>query len=105
MKGNITIRYLQEYLRQKDDAASKEVYFIKLSEEIGELAEAILHDPPPATPETIKGTVEEELWDVLYYTLILANKYNIDLETWIPIKERLNKEKFGHSIDFDPING
>jgi NTP pyrophosphatase (non-canonical NTP hydrolase) len=102
MKGEITIRYLQKYLREKDNAASKEHYYIKLGEDMGELARAMLREPAPATPEALKGTVEEELWDVLYYTLILANKYDIDLETWIPLKEKINREKFDHTVLFDP---
>lgn len=49
----------------------------------------------PANETSFKGSIEEELYDVLYYTLAIANLYDIDLESWIPVKERINDEKYG----------
>ncbi|GAA0449668.1 hypothetical protein [Alkalibacillus silvisoli] len=43
---------------------------------------------------SIKGTIEEELYDVLYYVIGLANVYDIDLEACFKLKEELNKEKY-----------
>lgn len=43
---------------------------------------------------TIKGTIEEELYDVLYYVIGLANVYDIDLEKCFQLKEELNNEKY-----------
>ncbi len=41
MNGNITIKYLQEYIKQKDYSPDKvKDYFLKLSEEVGELSKA-----------------------------------------------------------------
>ena len=37
--------------------------------------------------EHIKGTVDEELWDVIYYALAIANLYEIDMEQVIKTKE------------------
>ena len=31
----------------------------------------------------IKGTIDEELWDVIYYALAIANCYDIDMEKQI----------------------
>lgn len=102
-KGEITIRYLQEYIRAKDHYPQKEAYyFLKLSEEVGELAQVLRKGVPPATDDSIKGTVEEELWDVIYYALAIANMHNIDLEYWIPIKEKINNEKYQNRVSFDP---
>ena len=42
----------------------------------------------------IKGTIEEELYDVLYYVLALANTYGINLEECFLKKEELNKKKY-----------
>ena len=48
--------------------------------------------------QNIKGTIEEELYDVLYYILALANVYDVDLEQSFRLKEELNKLKYGHSL-------
>jgi len=101
---NITIKYLQDYLKTKDyEPDNKEKYFLWLIEEVGELARVMRRGAVQATEENIKGTLEEELWDVLYYVLAIANAYDIDMEKWIPIKERQNNEKHGHEgVKFDP---
>ena len=42
MDGNITVKYLQDYLRQKDFKPGQErEYFLKLAEEVGEMARAM----------------------------------------------------------------
>ena len=94
--NHITIYGLQQYIKAKDYRPNqKKDYFIKLSEEGGELAKAILKNTTPADSATFKGSIEEELYDVVYYALAIANIYDIDLETWIPVKEKLNDEKYG----------
>ena len=72
------IRYLQEYLREKDHSAQVKDYFLKLTEEVGELGRAIRMDLPHGVGEDIKGTIDEEIWDVIYYALVIANCYGID---------------------------
>ncbi|WP_200801324.1 MazG nucleotide pyrophosphohydrolase domain-containing protein [Clostridium sp. Marseille-P2415] len=98
---SISISELQKYIKEKDHHPDlKKDYFLKLSEEVGELAKAIRKNTTPASDTFFKGSIEEELYDVLYYTLAIANLYNIDLEKWIPVKERLNDEKYGtHNTD------
>lgn len=49
----------------------------------------------------IKGTIEEELYDVLYYVICLSNMYNIDLEKCAILKEELNKEKYNRPSIFE----
>jgi len=91
---NITIRELQEYIRSKDHKPGLEHgYFMKLVEEIGELAEVIRKDKRLGEDDDIKGTIEEELYDVLYYVLALANLYGIDLEKSFLLKEEINKQR------------
>lgn len=86
--GKITIRYLQYYLAQKDcNREDPDAYSLKLAEEIGELAHVFAREVPPATESSFKGSAEEELWDVLYYTLCIANLHHIDLELWILRKD------------------
>lgn len=93
--NNITISKLQKYIKEQDyNPTLKEQYFLKLAEEVGELSRAMRKNATPATASEFKGTIEEELYDVIYYTLNIANCYDIDVEKWIYIKEKLNDEKY-----------
>lgn len=70
-------------------------YYLKLVEEVGELAEVIRKDARLEKNEgRIKGTIEEELCDVLYYVAALANVYDIDLESCFEQKDAINKVKW-----------
>lgn len=95
---NATLHQLQEYIKQKDckpDAST--AYFYKLIEEVGELAEVIRKNKRQGDGG-IKGTIEEELSDVLYYTLCLANVYEVNLEEAFRQKEELNKIKWENNV-------
>ena len=60
-------------------------------EEVGELAEVIRRNQRyTKKSESIKGTIEEELYDVLYYVAALANVYEIELEDCVLKKETYN---------------
>lgn len=97
-----TISYLQKYIKAKDyhpDLVKD--YFLKLSEEVGELANAIRKNKIQLDAESIKGTVDEELWDVIYYAIAIANCYDIDLEKAIKEKEEINNIKYKSEIIFE----
>ena len=111
MDGNTTVKYLQHYLRQKDlgflaldslppgpqrevqEEQLKHNLFLKLVEEVGEVSRAIFHGKLRGPGEPVKGTLDEELWDVLYYTLCLAEA--------IREKERLNNLRFHDEHPFE----
>jgi NTP pyrophosphatase (non-canonical NTP hydrolase) len=98
----ITIKYLQEYIKSKDfNAAAKEAYFMKLAEEVGELSRAMAKNHRPNEDGNIKGTIDEEIWDVIYYALAIANLYDIDVERVIPVKEEMNNKKYNNDIVFE----
>lgn len=100
--NNISISELQRLINKidhKNNAIDK--YFYKLTEEVGELAKAIRRNKRLKDSETIKETVEEELYDVLYYVICLANMYDIDLEECMKLKEKLNAEKYNRKSIFD----
>lgn len=102
-KGEITIKYLQDYIKSKDyNPNLKKDYFLKLAEEVGELARAMHKNLRPLDETQIKETIEEELWDVIYFALAIANCYDIDLEKIIPKKEILNNEKYNNDVIFNP---
>lgn len=98
----ITLKKLQKDITKidhKNNAIDK--YFYKLTEEVGELAKVIRKDKRLANSETIKDTIEEELYDVLYYIICLANMFEIDLTQCAILKEKLNAEKYNRKSIFD----
>ena len=77
-------------------------YFLKLAEETGELARAMHKDlRPRAAGEEVHGTIDEELWDIMYFVLAIANCYGIDLETVIPRKEAINHVRYPGPAPFE----
>ncbi|RAV23436.1 MazG nucleotide pyrophosphohydrolase domain-containing protein [Paenibacillus contaminans] len=67
---------------------------IENNEEVGELSEVLRKNKRMTEQDGIKGTIEEELYDVLYYVLALANVYGIDLERSFEMKEEINRLKW-----------
>ncbi|MDF2960206.1 MAG: hypothetical protein K0S39_1941 [Paenibacillus sp.] len=91
----LTLKELQHYIKKTDhNPDNKHHYFYKLIEETGELSEVIRKNQRMADIGTIKGTIEEELYDVLYYVAALANVYDIDLQECFILKEEINKIKW-----------
>ena len=100
-KQQLTIHKLQESIKKIDHKnKSVDKYMLKLMEEVGELAEAVRKDIR-MQQENIKGTVEEEIVDVIYYAVCLANTYQIDVEKCIYLKEALNSEKYQRKNMFE----
>ena len=71
---SLTLNYLQKAINEIDgvtvgDSKPSDRYFMKFIEEVGELSECIRKDKRMINDE-IKGTIEEELYDVLYYIII-----------------------------------
>jgi NTP pyrophosphatase (non-canonical NTP hydrolase) len=96
MESRLTLKALQDYIRQKDfNPDLKLQYLQKLVEEVGELAKAMRKDIRFAQTQNIKGTLEEELYDVLYYVVALSNVYDVDLETVMKLKEQVSSAKYG----------
>ena len=88
------IRELQKYIKDRDYKPKLiDKYFIKLVEETGELARCIRKDKKMENSE-IKDTIEEELYDVLYYVCAIANCYDIDLEKCHELKTVINNKKW-----------
>ncbi len=106
-KNNMTIKEVQYLIKHIELGTLKEVsekttlerkentqrLILKLIEEFGELAENIRKDSR-YTGENIKGTIEEELFDIFYYIIAIANDYKIDLEEIFYIKDCVNREKY-----------
>lgn len=103
--NDITLEKLQSSIAKinhKNNSVDK--YFYKLSEEVGELAQVIRKDIRMNDDKQIKNTIEEELYDVIYYVVCLANMYDIDLTECAILKEKLNSEKYNRKSIFDENN-
>lgn len=98
---NITIKELQEKILSIDNTPNAtDKYFQKLVEEVGEVSRAIRKNVRLYDTNDIKGTLEEEIYDVLYYAICLANMYNIDLEECARLKEEVNSKKYNRPSIF-----
>lgn len=102
MDGKTTIKYLQNYIRQKDYRPELlKDYFLKLAEEVGELSCAMRKELKASNDDDIIGTIDEEIWDVIYYAIAIANLYDIDLEKVIKTKSELNQSRYPSSVVFE----
>lgn len=102
MENDLSIRKLQKCIRNIDNKKDlNDKYMLKLVEEVGELAEVIRKNKRMEEEGTIKGTIEEELSDVLYYIVCLANINNIDIQECLYLKEKLNCEKYNRKNMFE----
>ncbi len=102
MVGKTSVKYLQEYIKAKDYKPElKMEYFLKLSEEVGELAKAMRKGVLYRENDSVKETIDEEIWDVIYYVLAIANCYDIDVESTIKAKEEINNKKYNTGIIFE----
>lgn len=102
MDGKTTIRYLQNWLREKDYHPELEKdYFLKLAEEVGELSRAMRKGLKAQDANDIKGTIDEEIWDVIYYALAIANLYDVDVEAVIKRKAEINESRYPSPVKFE----
>ena len=102
MDGKTSIKYLQHFIREKDyNPQAREGYFLKLTEEVGELARAMRKGWKASNAQDIKGTIDEEIWDVMYYAIAIANLYDIDLERVIRAKSEMNQSRYPSDIVFE----
>ncbi|MBQ8200632.1 MAG: hypothetical protein IJZ74_02560 [Clostridia bacterium] len=102
MDGKTTIRYLQNWIRQKDyHPELQKDYFLKLAEEVGELSCAMRKGAKAPDTEHIQGTIDEEIWDVIYYAIAIANLYDVDLEAVIRRKAEINEIRYPSLVRFE----
>lgn len=87
--------YLREMVVERGFAGQPtELVFMRLLEEVGELAKAARNCQKQSTPEhTI--ALSHEAVDVFIYLLDICNRFDIDLEQAFREKEALNKKRFG----------
>lgn len=69
-----------------------------MTEETGELSEAVRKNEIRIDNNSVKGTIDEEIYDVIYYAIAIANCYDIDLEKTIKDKEKINAKKYNSDL-------
>lgn len=99
---DIKMSDLQRLIKTLDNGmGTTEEYFYKLTEEVGELSKAMRKNIRLNDKGDLKGSIEEELYDVLCYVVCIANSYDINLEKCMYMKEKLNAEKYNRKSIFD----
>ena len=88
-----------EFIRERDwtQFHSGKDLAISLSLEASELLEIFQWSPeeiPPEQLEAKRALLADELSDVLYWTLLISQKYGIDLEEAFLAKLAKNREKY-----------
>ncbi|UVI32743.1 MazG nucleotide pyrophosphohydrolase domain-containing protein [Paenibacillus spongiae] len=98
IKPGFNLAELQQYIKNKDYRPDQGMnYFYKLVEEVGELSEVLRKNRRMTEEGNIKGTIEEELYDVLYYVVAIANIHGINLEETVFMKEKINQVKWNQT--------
>ena len=95
-----SLEKVQDNRSEAEKKENSQRLVLKLIEEFGELAENIRKNLR-YKGDNIKGTIEEELFDIFYYIIAIANDYNIDLEEIFHIKDKINKEKYERSLSLE----
>ena len=101
---NISIKNYQDYLLEhyKDHGIDSSL-FMKLVEEIGEVAEVLnMRDGRKATNnQNINEQLANELVDVIHYAFAIASLNNIDLSNKIIEKDKKASIKYNHKRNLE----
>lgn len=101
---HITIHDLQQYLADRYCGwANEQSMFMKLVEEMGEVAEVLNKKAGRKAndEENINGHLSVELADMLHYIIAIAALNGLDLEQTILEKDRKASLKCHHSINLE----
>lgn len=98
----VTIEALEAYLyRQYGGWANEQGLFMKLVEEIGEVAEVLNKRTGRKTSGSsdLREELGNELADVIHYVVAIAAVNNLDLNEIILAKDKKASVKYHHEID------
>lgn len=100
----ITIRDLQAYLRNRYMGwAKEENLFLKLTEELGEVAEVINKRAgiKPTAEQDLQEQLGTELADMIHYILAIAAINDLDMTGLMLQKDRSASLKYHHTNNFE----
>ena len=101
---NITIQDLQDYLSHRYSGwATEQSMFMKLVEEIGEVAEVVNKRAGRkfSDEEDLQTQLGTELADMLHYIVAIAAINDIDLTQAILEKDKLASVKYHHDVNLE----
>ena len=101
---NVTVKDMESYLADRYGGwATEQGLFLKLVEEIGEVAEVVNKRAgiKPSDENDLKEQLASELADMLHYIVALAGITNIDLEKAIIKKDKTASLKYGHTNNLE----
>ncbi len=101
---NLTIKELEEYLLENyDKRCVDQSLFMKLVEEIGEVAEVLNKKAgrKAAEDEDLQTQLGRELADVIHYAVAIAALNGIDMNCVILAKDKEASVKYHHSINLE----
>lgn len=100
----ITIDHLENYLSDRYSGwANEQGLFLKLVEELGEVAEVInmRSGSKKATDADLQKELGIELADMIHYIVAIAAINNIDLTSIILEKDRKASIKYNHTVNLE----
>ena len=100
----VTIKNLEEYLHhQHGGRAGEQSLFMKLVEEMGEVAELLNKRAGRKTDEgaDLDQELGKELADMIHYTVAIAAVNGLDLNRIILEKDRAASVKYHHDINLE----
>ena len=104
----INIDIYEEYLKKRyGEWATDQGLFMKLVEEIGEVAEILnMRSGSKAAADTdLDSALAEELCDVIHYVIAIAAVDGIDLTSAILEKDKRGSAKYNHDINLEQFIG
>ena len=106
---DITVKDLQDYLSDRyGDWASEQSLFMKLVEEMGEVAEVLNKRAgrKSSDGENLREALGTELADLIHYAVAIAAINDVDLTGIMLEKDRCASVKYHHEINFETfLNG
>ena len=105
---NVTVEELEAYLfRQYGGWADEQSLFMKLVEEMGELAEVLNKRAGRKAVEVddLQAQLGEELADLIHYAVSIAAINHIDLTKTILEKDKRASVKYQHDVNLETFIG
>lgn len=98
----LTVELLEKYIKETYSKTDEQGLFIKLVEEVGEVAELInIRGGRKVGDENTDEELAMELADVIHYVFAIAAINDIDLEKTIIEKDRSASIKYNHKINLE----
>jgi len=101
---DVSLKLFEEYLTKRYKSwATEHGLFMKLVEEMGEVAEIVNMrlGYKQSTDVDLQKELGNELYDMLHYIVAIAAINDIDLASILLEKDKISSAKYGHNINFE----